>query len=135
MSADDQLQPENHFISLFFDDAKPDSSIRNDAASRRAGRIFNILGPKKITDDHDASGSGGEDFWEVGALDAADAEGGDSRPNAALHFRDVGQANAGTAGLGGSGEKRAEADVIEAFRKGSLGLGEGMGGAAEKNWG
>ena len=42
------------------------------------------------------------------------------------------QADGGAAGFGGSGEKRAEADVVEALGQRGAGLIERMGGAADE---
>ena len=71
-------------------------------------------------------------WGRVCAGDAADAEGGDFRADFALHGGDFIKADGGAAGFGGRGEKRAEADVVEAFGEGGAGLVEGMGGAAEE---
>ena len=87
---------------------------------------------EEIGDDDDAPGTGGEDLREGLAGDAADAEGGDFPADFALHGGDVVETDGGAAGLGGGGEKRAEADVVEAFGQGGAGLGEGVGGAADR---
>ncbi len=42
------------------------------------------------------------------------------------------KADGRAAGFGGSGEKRAETDVVKAFCEGGAGLVEGMGGAADE---
>ena len=99
--------------------------------SQRAGGGLDVGGLEEGGDDDDAAGTGGEDLREGLAGDAADAEGGDLRADFALHGGDFMKADGGAAGFGGSGEKRAEADVVEAFGEGGAGLGEGMGRAAE----
>jgi hypothetical protein len=91
----------------------------------------NVRGGEEVGNDDDTPGSGGQNLREVGALDAANAKRGDVRTDIALHFGDVGQADTGTAELGGSGEKRTKADVVKSLGQGSAGLVGRMGGASE----
>ena len=93
---------------------------------------FDIVGLEQIGDDDDTAGSSGEDLGERLAGDAADAEGGDLGADFAFHGGDVLEADGGAPDLGGSGKKRAEADVVEAFFQSGAGLGERMSGAADE---
>ena len=97
-----------------------------------AGGGLHVIGLKQVGNDDDAAGSGGEDLRQGLAGDATDAEGGDLTADFALHGGDFLKADGRAAGFGGSREKRAEADVVEAFGEGGAGLAEGMGGAADE---
>ena len=92
---------------------------------------MDVGGLEEGGDDDDAAGTGGEDGRERFRGDAADAEGGDLTADLALHGGDVEEADGGATGFGRSGEKRTEADVVEAFGEGGAGLGERVGGAAD----
>ncbi len=92
---------------------------------------LDVGGLEEIGDDDDAAGSGGEDLRQGLAGDAADTEGGDFRADFTLHGGDFVEADGGATGFGGGGEKRAEANVVEAFFQGCAGLLQGMGGAAD----
>jgi hypothetical protein len=63
--------------------------------------------------------------------DPADAEGRDFIADLALHRGDIREADARTTGLGWSGKKRTESDVVEALSKGGAGLSERVSGATE----
>lgn len=100
-----------------------------------AGGGGDVLGLEEVGDDDDAAGSGGEDLGEVAAVDAADAEGGDSRADVSFHFGDLIEPDAGSAEFGGGGKQRAEADVVEALGEGGASLVERVGGAADDHRG
>ena len=87
---------------------------------------------EQVRNDDDAAGTCGENLRERLAGDAADAEGGDFGADFVFHDCDVLEADGGASGLGGGGEKRAEADVVETFFEGGTGLGQGMGGATDE---
>ena len=108
-----------------------------DLAHDLAGGGLDVGGGEQIGDDDDTARAGGDDLRERPPGDAADAEGGDFRTDFTLHGGDFIEADGGAAGLGGRGEKWAEADVVEALGEGGAGLREGMGGAAEDDldWG
>jgi hypothetical protein len=96
------------------------------------GGGLHIGGLKQGGNDNDASRSGGEDLGQGYRGEATDAEGGDFLADLALHGGDFVEADGGAAGFGGGGEKRAEADVIEALGEGGAGLIQRMSGAADE---
>jgi hypothetical protein len=82
--------------------------------------------------DHDTVCSGGEDLGKRGGGDAANAKSREMLANFVLHDGDVLESDGRATGLGGSGEKRAEADIVESLDKGGASLVEGVGGAADE---
>ena len=118
-------------LCLFLLLRTPHSAFRTHRSFHSSGCRFDVSGVEEGGDDDDATCTGGEDGGEGFWSDAADAEGGDFSADFAFHGGDFMETDGGTTGFGGGGEKRAEADVVEALGEGGTGLGEGMGGAAE----
>ena len=87
-----------------------------------AGGGLDVWGLEEGGDDDDALCSGGDDLGEGGGGDTTDAKCWDVLTYFALHGGNVLEADGGATGLGGGGEKRSEADVVEALGKGSAGL-------------
>ena len=83
------------------------------------GRL-RIGGGEQGRDDDDPAGSGGEHGGQGFFVHAADAEDGPS--NKTVNLGDVVQSDGRATGFGGGGEKRAEAEVVEAFGFGGRGL-------------